>query len=292
MSELSHSGRPGQKWGIRNYQNPDGTWTELGKARRRTGGNRRKSLEELAHEFYSKPLRKEDAEHIDLVNRQLSKAGVKKVDSGYVLKQAAKIYRMSTVPSETYGERPLYGSIISTDKNLYKKWLKEGGLGKRRVKEGFEYTLKAERDLRIASGQEVASYISDKFGSKKLKESWQVYQDLNLHDNFTRIYKTHQSKNGDTKDIGAYAERTKYTVFKEINKSLYSNRRRQKEVFKYFESQGYDVIVDAEDWAGGMDFPIIVINPGDKVTTDKVKKIYDAKEEKKKKKEEEKTKDK
>lgn len=33
---LEHSGTKGMKWGVRNYQNPDGTWTELGKERRRT----------------------------------------------------------------------------------------------------------------------------------------------------------------------------------------------------------------------------------------------------------------
>jgi hypothetical protein len=32
---LMHYGRKNQKWGIRNFQNYDGTWTELGKARRR-----------------------------------------------------------------------------------------------------------------------------------------------------------------------------------------------------------------------------------------------------------------
>lgn len=30
---LYHSGIQGMKWGIRRYQNPDGTWTEAGKAR-------------------------------------------------------------------------------------------------------------------------------------------------------------------------------------------------------------------------------------------------------------------
>ena len=34
---LMHYGTKGQKWGERNYQNPDGTYTELGKARRRIG---------------------------------------------------------------------------------------------------------------------------------------------------------------------------------------------------------------------------------------------------------------
>ena len=36
---LKHSGRKGMHWGERNYQNPDGTWTELGKARRRKGSS-------------------------------------------------------------------------------------------------------------------------------------------------------------------------------------------------------------------------------------------------------------
>lgn len=35
--ELYHSGVKGQKWGQRRYQNPDGTWTEEGKRRRRIG---------------------------------------------------------------------------------------------------------------------------------------------------------------------------------------------------------------------------------------------------------------
>lgn len=35
LNSLEHYGVKGQKWGQRNYQNPDGTYTELGKERRR-----------------------------------------------------------------------------------------------------------------------------------------------------------------------------------------------------------------------------------------------------------------
>ena len=34
---LAHHGVKDQRWGIRHYQNPDGTWTEEGKERRRSG---------------------------------------------------------------------------------------------------------------------------------------------------------------------------------------------------------------------------------------------------------------
>ena len=44
---LVHSGTKNMKWGQRNYQYEDGTWTELGKARRRKG-NERLTTEEMA----------------------------------------------------------------------------------------------------------------------------------------------------------------------------------------------------------------------------------------------------
>ena len=43
---LEHYGVKGQKWGQRNYQNPDGTYTELGKERRRVGHKKTESADD------------------------------------------------------------------------------------------------------------------------------------------------------------------------------------------------------------------------------------------------------
>lgn len=43
---IEHYGVKGQKWGQRNYQNPDGTYTELGKERRRVGYKKTESADD------------------------------------------------------------------------------------------------------------------------------------------------------------------------------------------------------------------------------------------------------
>ena len=54
---LKHHGIKGQKWGLRNFQYPDGTYTELGKARRRKG----------------------ESDSVRIGNREISKSTLKKV---------------------------------------------------------------------------------------------------------------------------------------------------------------------------------------------------------------------
>lgn len=45
---LAHYGVPGQKWGVRNYQNADGSYTEAGRLRYWGGNQRRQSVANMA----------------------------------------------------------------------------------------------------------------------------------------------------------------------------------------------------------------------------------------------------
>lgn len=54
-NELYHSGTKGMKWYRRLYQNPDGTYTELGKMRRRVGPYAKRALTQNIKQGKDKP---------------------------------------------------------------------------------------------------------------------------------------------------------------------------------------------------------------------------------------------
>ena len=69
---LYHHGVKGQKWGVRCYQNSNGTWTEEGKERRRRGKQKFKPSHELEKDYPEIYSRKKDGtldyDHINEAN--------------------------------------------------------------------------------------------------------------------------------------------------------------------------------------------------------------------------------
>lgn len=57
---LKHSGTLGMKWGVRNYQYKDGTWTELGKERRRIGERKYYGHEQPVRILFGVPIYEKD----------------------------------------------------------------------------------------------------------------------------------------------------------------------------------------------------------------------------------------
>ena len=69
-NELYHHGILGQKWGVRRFQNEDGTWTTAGKARYGDGGDRRYSKFFSDKDTYERIKKVKDSGRTDYMSRR------------------------------------------------------------------------------------------------------------------------------------------------------------------------------------------------------------------------------
>lgn len=86
VSDLEHSGIKGQKWGVRRYQNPDGSLTDEG--RRRYGSGIREGQRAKLYKDYDKGLRKArkkgmEDDYRKTANKALDQYGFSKKERAY-----------------------------------------------------------------------------------------------------------------------------------------------------------------------------------------------------------------
>ena len=90
---LKHHGILGQKWGVRRYQNEDGTLTEEGKKRQRELESGKASKEQLLKDFQDLPDRKH-------TNEFMSKAENDIANSEYAMRYAEAVARSSALDQD------------------------------------------------------------------------------------------------------------------------------------------------------------------------------------------------
>ncbi len=230
MNELIHYGILGMKWGVRRYQNYDGSLTNAGKVR--------------YYEESGKTIK-------------TNKDGSKTIPSGFVFNRVGK----SSMDVNQSGA--LYVSYGKDDAARYVKNLGPTPLAKllRTAGESVQH-IKTKQNLKIASDSQTAKETANLLlSNKKLFDSFNesiyslVYtgslQDDVSKDNIRKALKDPSGKD---------AQKLGYAVSSFLADPNYVDE--SKAIYEHFKSKGYDVIPDLHDTLSGTSkTAMIVINP-------------------------------
>lgn len=272
---IYHHGIKGQKWGVRRYQNKDGTLTSAGKKR----------LREL---YSNRNMLPSDKKMVAQREKTIEKSGVKCIDDKTdIIAKGTVLNRVSGTNNESLNGRK-YASVTNNDGLIYRNLLKRGfSFGSGKQENVFNYRLEAVHDLTVANGKAVTEKFLADYGNRKLRNLYKEYTALNLKDNYYKTLglteqgdaefnaklKRQLKSDADERWAGEYADKVKKDFFSETHKRLYSNTKINSDICKYYADKGYDAIVDIEDYFGGFDYPIILLNPEKSVIKKSVRKI-------------------
>ena len=273
---LYHHGIKGQKWGVRRFQNEDGSLTPAGKERYdddndKNDKKRVESPEErkkriarnvaigaaaatvaigaIGYMKYSKNLKELDkkaGQAIKEINDNVIDFN-KLSDNTMTLKKGTKFQRISSKSFEEYTEkgRIAYASFKKKDNAIYmhdmpkniEKW-RRYGIIKDGGNSAYKHVLTMNKDIRVASNKEVAEVYAKMTGKSSVKQ----YEFRNF--------------------IEGLVDRDKDENKKFINKLI---------------EMGYNAIIDDNDAGAYTSSPLILLNPASDIAnidTKEIKKIH------------------
>lgn len=254
-NELYHYGIKGQKWGVRRYQNSDGSLTDEGRERYRHVSNY-KELNKLSVSL-SKYLKSKGMASELYTDDELLDFGID-VYNG-IIKKGTVSQRVTDVEEGLDNYRK-YVSIISDDKSNYKDISDSLLKNKDNIRvDTYEFT----KDIKIANSSEVLDYLVNSYGDTKTKDFYKSGLSNGEMVAMNKYFKRKGSEisTGKLNEVKEYVTSGSKALNKLANDYL-SDPDLSPRTLEYFQKKGYDAIVDAEDYISGFTrYPVIVLNP-------------------------------
>lgn len=237
-AELKHHGILGMKWGVRRYQNKDGSLTPEGRAR----------IKEVSKDRYETTYRP--------IQDSIRSAGIKRISGSDtdVIPKGTSIYRIAN-SAEPINERRKYVSVTDNDRLNYNEMWDMIGIDF--TKPISEYTYSSSKDLKVATGKKVVEHIIDKYSNTKYK---QLLDDLELagYSYEPGVFDPNY-RNPEDNWIHEFNEKGSDKIHDEVSHFM---KYHGDKVVSDFKELGYDAIIDVEDMRIA-DYPVIILNPSE-----------------------------
>lgn len=242
---LIHWGIKGQKWGVRRYQNEDGTLTP-------EGIKHLKEKTEVSNNF--RP-------HNDDENTlsSITTAGITQGKNHDTIKKGAKLGRIAN-SGEKIDSKRKYAYLTKNDSQSYSEMYDMIGLDMTKPISTYEYS--ASKNLKVKHADEVVKDAVKKYGDISIKQ---------LYDNDLLEISPYFHKSGKLNADEQFIKEQSEKGHKWLNTVMEDHGQ---DLLSDYKKEGFDAIIDPED-VGAAEYPIILLDPKSSIKLEKEKKWFD-----------------
>lgn len=178
-------------------------------------------------------------------------------DGSMVLSKDNNLYRYSN-KKESGPLKGTYAFGTGRDMAAYLMDSKNGALGFKEYKKIYATKISLMDDATIKKGSAVVKDIVKEVGDEKLTKAYEDLDKVGYWDD-SKTYRERHKIWEHNKELG----RDRVKVASGINKYMYDNKETngsRKSALEKYEKEGYDAIVDPEDFTWNYDMPLILLN--------------------------------
>lgn len=266
-AELYHHGIKGMKWGVRRYQNRDGTLTAAGKKRyTNPDGTLTNEGKEIVYGAAKNILgteanRRSIKIYEDEKQTSITKAGIKNNNDSDMLQKGSTLTRIAN-SGESLDSKRKYVSLTDSDAGTYYDMWEYLPIDM--SKPVSQYIYKANKDLKIVTGEKVVRDLLDTYGNETLKQFDKDVKEIGYNPTLYIV----PDKKG-RKEMKQWYMKYPGEAEAKVRTFLKDTlSKHMDEISAKYIKEGYDAIVDAEDWYGDVEiqYPMILLNPKESVS--------------------------